>query len=228
MQRGEMRMMRSMIWLMLAATASACPAGTVGDAERAKVDSVPVFNPAKTSVVVLPVVNQTGKRGEEMDNAVLAGVEIITEALSARGFQIVAPDKVTDCLAKRKIDLADEESTGKAPLTGIGKAVGADLLVACSLQDLDSRMNEGFFARKVGRAKVRLKVLDVSAETYLLNDVFEGKKRGSAVAPVLSKSKGLRSAALDDAIQKGLADFLKPYKPVPKPPQTEGEKTEQK
>lgn len=212
------------VWIVMMTACLMFVAWADSPRSETKVGSVPLFNPTKTVVAVLPIVNQTGRRGEA-DDVCTAGCEFTSRKFSDRGFKIVAPDKVASCLAKRKIDLSDEESRGKTTLRAIGEELKADLVVCSGLQELDSDIKSGpFVARKVARARLQMKILDVSAQNYLVNGTFETKKKGGWLAPGLTISKGLRSGAMEGVVEKSLEDFLKPYKVIPKSPEAQGEK----
>lgn len=183
--------------------------------------SVPVFVPAKTTVALLPIVDQTGKRDAELGKAKVKGTKLIEDLFSGRGFQLAKPTDVTDLLAKDKIDLMSEESRSKDKLSSIGKALGADLLVCCVLQYLDVRMKfVPFSSRKVGKSKVQVKLLDVNGGTFLVDGIFESKKQGNWLLPQASKTKSLGAEAIANSVAAALEDFLEHYKPLPKASQT--------
>ena len=194
------------------------PSGVATDA--AVVGSIPVFNPAETTIAVLPVVNETGKQNEELQKICFDACEMIGQIFADRGFRVTPSADLAAFLAQQKINPGDEENRTKSQLLSIGKGLQANLVIAAVLKDLDTQMKVGVWvSRKVGRAKMQVKMLDVGSEGYLINGIFEANKRGQAIFPDTAKSKSLRSQAVMNAVSAAFQDFLKPYKPLPKSPE---------
>ena len=163
----------------------------------------PVFEPAKTRVLVLPTISKVGDQVAKTANAPEQAQKMIEEQFSQRGFVTATAEEVKKALAAAKIDLTDLENYTKDQIAAAGKEAGVALAVGTVLQAFESD------ARNL--CVLRVKVLDVGAGNYLVNGVFKGEKGG------LSRKKG-RLAAMGNAVEKALVDLLKPYKVVPPPP----------
>lgn len=200
-------------------------AGTKSDAPSTP--KYPVYEPAKTTVLVLPVVNQTGKQqGKEENEAAQSAMELMMQVFDERGFAVVAATDVAAYIAKEKIDLKDEDVRTKGKLLEIGKALNANIVICAVLQELSSSTHMTILStRKVGKAKMQAKLVDVATESYLINDAFSGSKKGSVLFPGLEKSKSTRIAAVGETVSLILDDLLKPYKVTKK---ADGDKAEDK
>ena len=203
--------------VMLALLALPVLAETTADATSGA--KLPAYEPAKTTVVVMPVVNQTGKQqGKEENEGAQSATDLLTKAFADRGFVVVSAADVAAYIAEHKLDLKDEDSRTKANLLDVGKALKANIVLCGVLQELSSSMHVSFFStRKVGKAKLQVKAVDVGSEMYLINDVFEGRKKGSTFAPGFEKAKTTRNASISESVENVLGDLLKPYPVVNKP-----------
>jgi hypothetical protein len=204
-------------WALSAFAAEAAPSekGEAAVAAEAK-----VYDPANTKVAVLPFVNALGKDSPEHKAACERAVGQLRKAFDSRAFQVLSDQVVADAVKKLGLDLSDSEGRSKETFQKVGDEVGANLVVCGILMNYKSYMGGGFFRRKHGAAKIELKVYDANDKVYAVRTVQQGTSRGDAamaviISPALEKSRGLREAALDSAIENALKDFVKPY-PVTK------------
>lgn len=214
----------------------------------------PHFEPADTTVALIPVLNLSGEKWEDLKlKQVAKGDEFLRETFSARGFKVVDPALLTGKIEDLKIDLTDEEEQKRATLYRIGRAVGADLIVcalitdtdqsvhrfldlddpalACctspdgilpSIGDLANRLLDPFLpARKEGKVKIKLWLLDVKREVPILSaKTAEGRSTGGYFA-FLDKGSKHQVIAVANALGDLLKGFLKDY-PEPDKDQDRG------
>ena len=102
----------------------------------------PHYDPAKTRVVLVPLLNLSGEKWEDLkQRQVDKGNGYLREAFSARGFQAIDPSLLASKMEQLQIDLTDEEQQKRAILYEIGRAVGADLIVCALITDTDQSLH---------------------------------------------------------------------------------------
>jgi len=176
----------------------------------------PAYDPAKTMVAVLPVINETGKEDKQADALLACSRKAFDQELGNRGFQLVPEDTITKAIADKKVDLTDEEFRTKKSLVELGQAVGANIIMMPLLQPTKDTISVGMFAKKKKEAVIDLKAVDVSTGMYVINSSFKASAKGSAILGGLSKSGSLREEATRKAVTEALKEFLKPYKEIKK------------
>jgi TolB-like protein len=175
------------------------------------------YNPGTTKVAVLAFVNGIGREGPEEKGACEASTERVRTAFGRRSFQVLDAKPVVEAVKSLKVDLADSEQRTKKTFQKIAEHLGARLVVCGVVLDYSAYMKEVFLRRRHGEAKVELKVYDAETGSYPLRVVHRGETRGSWSLPDAVSASGLQRAALEQAIDKALRDFLKPYPVVKKP-----------
>jgi TolB-like protein len=179
----------------------------------------PAYDPAKTKVAITPFVNGLGREGPEEKRSCEQAGERLRTMFADRSFQVLDDKAVVDALKKLNIDLGDSEERTKETFQKIGEGVGADLVVCGVLNDYGARTGR----RRAGEAKIELKVYDSHEKAYRLRATQAGSKpQTRGFMGSFEKSGDLRWEALQDAVDKALKDFLKPY-PVTK----KGEKSDE-
>ena len=158
----------------------------------------PTYEPSKTLIAVLPTVLKSAESAAQSQNAKEEAQKMLAEDFSERGFQIVAKDKLSDICAKRKFDPLDSECLTKESLAGVGAEAGAALVAYATLQSFNSELRN--------MAVVKVKVLDVQTQTYVVNETRKAENDKL-------RKKG-RMVALHRAIENALDDFFKPYKAI--------------
>jgi hypothetical protein len=174
--------------------------------------AAPKFEPTKTIVAIIPVVNESGKDDDQALKLCTVGTSACEEQFTSHGFQLVAQSAIAKALADNKIDLTDEENRGKDTMSVVGKAVSADIVMMAVLKPTKDRVRMGLItARKSKEAVIDMKLLDVSDATYIMNAVYKGTGKGSGFAD-FSSSSSLREVAVKGAVTNAFKDFMKPYK----------------
>jgi TolB-like protein len=181
--------------------------GTVSAAQA------PAYDPAKTKVAVMPFVNALGREGPEEKRSCEQATERLRAMFASRSFQVLEHKAVADALKKLAIDLGDSEERTKETFQKIGEELGAELIVCAVLLDYGARQGR---SRRAGEAKIELKAYDTRDRAYRVRTTQAGTKpQKRSFMGSFIKSADLRWGALEDAIDKALNEFLKPY-PVAK------------
>jgi TolB-like protein len=186
----------------------------------------PAYDPAKTKVAIVPFVNSLGREGPEEKRSCEQAGERLRTMFADRSFQVLEDKPVADAVKKLGVDLVDSEDRTKETFKGIGEELGADLVVCGVLLEYRAETKSNVFSsRKYGQAKIELKVYDSHDKAYRVRATQARDTRGSWLLPYLASASDLRWGALQDAIDKALKDFLKPY-PITKKSE-KGEKSEE-
>lgn len=170
-----------------------------------------------TRVAIIPVVNLSGDEWKELlERQCQKGDAYLLEQFGGRGFHAVPAEQVKAAIETLKIDLADEEQHKRATLIQIGKAVEADLVVFAVITDTSQKLIQQLLsAKREGRAKVKLWLLDVRTEEPILSaKSVEGKSGGGSFAG-LNKGSDRQVIAVANALRDGLKDFFKKYPELP-------------
>jgi TolB-like protein len=174
-----------------------------------------VYVPADTKVALLPFINAVGKDSEEHRKACQMATKQLANLFASHRFQVVDESAVAEALKKLEIDLSDSEDRSKENFQRVAEELGANLVVCGAMVNFKSSTESGFLAsRKVGHARIELKVYDSQDKVYRVRVVQGGTSKGSFLFPEFVRGGGLREAALQDAIEKALKEFLKPYPAV--------------
>jgi hypothetical protein len=175
----------------------------------------PTYKPPETTVVILPIINQAEGTEESKKEQSQEAADFLRFQFVGRKFQVMEDSKVQQAVKDLRLDLNDSENRTKANYAKIAEALGARLVVATVIIEIHSDYKITVLgSRKVGRAKVEVKVFDAQTQEYVCVQVANGSQKGQVLFPYLSNAKELRYGALDKAIESGLKDFLKPY-PLP-------------
>jgi len=200
-------------WALSALAAETAPSEK---GEAAATAEAKVYDPANTKVAILPFVNAVGKDTEEHRKACQTATKQLVNLFASRRFQVVDESVVAEAIKKLGADLSDSEERTKEAFQRIAEEAGANLVVCGVLMNFKSSTESGFLAsRKVGHARIELKVYDSQDKVYRVRVVQDGTSKGSPLFPEFVRGGGLREAALQDAIDKALKDFVKAY-PVTK------------
>jgi TolB-like protein len=175
--------------------------------------AVPAYDPGKTKVAVMPFVNALGREGPEEKRSCEQAAERLRTMFASRSFQVVEEKAVAEALKKLGIDLGDSEERNKETFQKIGEGLGADLVVCGVLLDYGAREGR---SKRAGEAKIDLRAYDTHEKAYRVRATQAGTKpQKRSFMGSFTKSGALRWGALEDAIEKALNEFLKPY-PVTK------------
>jgi len=177
----------------------------------------PTYDPAKTKVAVLPLVNGLGREDAEIKASCEKGGERLRSMFAERSFVALESKAVAEAVKKLGVDLGDSEDRTKDTFQKIGEDLGADLVVCTVLNDYGAREAR----KRAGEAKIELKVYDTREKAYRVRATQAGNKTQSrSFMGSFEKSRDLRWGALEDALNKALKDFLKPYPITKKPLET--------
>lgn len=178
----------------------------------------PAYDPAATSVAILPVTDATGEKlAERRKRQADTGYRNLVELFAERGFRIVSPDEVKRAIDEAKLNLEDEEDYRRENFYKVAKAVNADIVAFVLIQDTRMDVKTSLFKgnENQGRAKVKMWVLDAKQEKPILSAfVKEGKAAGASKLFNTNEGTDRRANAVGNAVKDALSDFLKPYPKV--------------
>lgn len=173
------------------------------------------YDPATTTVVVLPVVDATGEKvAERRKRQETVGYNNVKELFTKHGFQVVDEAKVTQALANSKVDLSDEENYRRETFYKVAKQAGGDLVVFVLVTDTRTDKKTSLFKgdELQGRAKIKMWLLDAKNEQAILSAVTkEGKAGGASKLFATNEGTDRRANAVGNAVKEQLEDFFKPY-----------------
>lgn len=187
--------------------AAAVVAASLLIAPRAKAEPARM-DPAATKVVVLPVLERSGRKGDERDEFVKLSGDVLRADLDRAGFAVLDQD-LTDAGRELQVDFNDDEQRNRANYRRLAHKLGARLVIAATIRDVASGVRVNVFSsQKAGKARVEFAVYDADADRFVVKDIYTGDKRGMIFAPALDKSSSKRSGALAAAIHAAVRDFL--------------------
>jgi TolB-like protein len=175
------------------------------------------YVPSETRVAILPFINLTGEKTEEL----LGDVEMADHAVAAlfmqRGFRVVGDAEVLAAMAEAGMPVHDRAERTPEQLGAVARRVNARLVVVGLLIDKRSTLKSGGFGafrtyKKEGRAAARARVWDEIAKGFVAQTSATGVTgSGWSLFVGTVKYSDLRSGALLVAVQNSLADLLEPY-----------------
>jgi hypothetical protein len=171
------------------------------------------YEPAKTPVVVLPVIDATGEKlAERRKRQEDVGYKNLIEQFTQQGFPVVDAAKVNQALADAKIDLHDEENYRRDTFYKIARAAGGDLVVFVLIQDTRTDIKKSLWKgdEVQGRAKIKMWLLDAKAESPIVSAVVkEGKAAGASKLFAMNEGTDRRANAAGNAVKEQLGEFFK-------------------
>lgn len=179
------------------------------------------YTPASTTVAILPVENVSKGRDDSMKvRQTEQGLQDIISAYSQRGFRLVDTATVGRALQDSHLDLSSSASWTAENLAAVGSRSSADLVVLLVITDTHQGFRHGFLvmgAQREGEAKTKLWLVDTKAGAAVINGATAAGKaqasalRGWALGGMGEGSSAYVLKAIDDAVNKSLAGFFKPY-----------------
>ena len=188
----------------------------------AQADPPPAYTPAVTTVAILPVENLSKGRDENMKaKQTDRGTQAVSAAFAQRGFKLADPLAVSKAIQDSRLDLSSSAFWTPENLAALGSRSAADLVVLLVITDTHQGFRHGLFtflsAQREGEAKTKFWVVDARTHSALIDGkAAAGKSQASALAGWAMGGVGEGSSAytlkaVDDAVNKSLSDFLKPY-----------------
>ena len=170
---------------------------------------VPPIEPKGTRVLLLPVLERSGRKDQERDEFIRIGGDTLRAEFESVGFGLAEGDPEA-AARELKIDLLDDEQRGKAAYARLAQKLGARLVVAATIKGVASGFKSNLFTvQKAGIAGVQFSVYDAVADRYVVNGNYVGKKEGRAILPGLDKSSTKRTGALTAAFHNGFTEFAR-------------------
>jgi TolB-like protein len=182
-----------------------------------KQDSGQRYDPSKTRVAVLSVVNMGGERDAKFKAGQTKSTsDELHEEFARRGFVMVDDSAVTAAATTAKVDLEDEEQQTKANMLAVGAAVKADIVAFAVINQVGSKSGMNLFTMTCeGYGKVTVWVLDVSKQAALLDAAaHKSSARREAFFRGQAKYSDLIMQACAHAVRDDLKPILKDYPPV--------------
>lgn len=186
------------------------------------------YQPAETSVAVLPVLNQTKGGWDDLkDREDEKGEQELVKHFQECGFPLVDDAQITRSLSALGMDPQTfarqfpEALIKSDALSKIGKAANARLVALLVITDARSGSHFSLFGNfhKEGGATVKLWLVDVAENRAILTEVTKSSKSSGAggflqMAGTGGSSLSLR--AIGGATSAALSDFIKHYPLVSK------------
>jgi len=166
---------------------------------------------AKPRVVLVPVLNLSGEKWEELKlKQVAKANEYLQQQFRDRGFEIVSSDEVRRAMDAEKIDFTDEEQQRRAVLFDLGKKLNADYVLLGVITHTEQKQFDRTFYKDIeGRADAKVWFLDVKAEKPIVSaKVFSGRSGGNRMT-LKPSDRQIQAAA--NAFRDALKDFFKDY-----------------
>ena len=181
----------------------------------------PTYAPATTTVAILPVENVSkgkddGMRAKQTEQ----GMQAVTAAFAQRGFRLVDAATVAKSLQDSHLDLSSSASWTPENLAAVGSRSGANIVALLVITDTHQGFRHGFLvmgAQREGEAKTKLWLVDTQTQAAVVDGVAAaGKAQTSALSGWVLGGMGEGSSAyvlkaIDDAVNKSLTGFFKPY-----------------
>lgn len=199
---------------------TASPAVAATESATSPHSDTGVYDPATTTVAILPVVDRTGEKViERRKRQEWTGYYNIAELFHERNFKLASPLAVKKAITDQNLDLQDEEAYRRDNFYKIADAVHADLVVFVAvMESREDRKRTGIFgndknAEIQGRATVKTWLLDAKQRKAIISAVQnEGKAAGVKVGFDTNAGTRRRANAVGNAIKEQLEDFFAPYK----------------
>ncbi len=183
-------------------------------------DDTTRYDPATTTIAILPCVDRTGEKVKEWrDRQAGAAYRNAIEQFAQRGFKIADKAEIAKAIADLKLNLDDEEDHRRENFYKVARAVNADLVLFCFVVETrEDKKNGGVFGggdEIQGRATVKTWLLDAKKEQKILSaDVKEGKAAGKSKLFGTNEGRGRRVNAVGNAVKEQLEPLLKQYPKV--------------
>lgn len=169
----------------------------------------PVYVPSETRVLVVPPMNTSGDKYEEMkQNQIDEARKTLRSRFAERGFQLVSEEESAQIFKDSGVDFADEENWRKEPLYKMGEAAHARLVVFTVIERTYQKKTERLLGESLeGYAALKTWLLDVQDKKPILSAAkFEAKSSRNANTGSLKQIRAVR-LGLDEQLK----EFLKPY-----------------
>lgn len=176
--------------------------------------AAPTYDPANTTVAILPVINLGTEKDASFKAAQTKAVgDELHKQFADHGFKELDDKAIEDAIASLSLNLTDEEQHNRATILNIGNAAKADLAVFVVINKVYWKRDMGFFtSTKEAHSKISLWLVDLKAKKAILNAKSQESKLGQAEFFRNSvKTSDLIVKACAKAVKDALADTLKPY-----------------
>jgi ABC-type phosphate/phosphonate transport system substrate-binding protein len=173
----------------------------------------PLYVPGETRVALLPVINRTGERWEELKQRQNdRGNSFLSEEFGKRGFNLISYDAIFRAMAKLEIDMSDEEYHRRETLYQLGEELQADLIMLVVITDTSQHYYEQMLGnRRQGIAKMKVWLLDVPRREAIYSAKQVSGESGGSVFAELDKGSARQVIAVANGLRGVLKDFLQPY-----------------
>ena len=183
------------------------------------------YNAASTTVAILPVINITKSKHSDKDIASQAeqsqhGNQALADDFLRHNFQVTDPALIATAMKAGHLDPVDLASWTADNLAGIGTVVHADLVVLMVITDTHKGYRHGillFGSQMEGEAKTKLWLVDTRTHKAIIDGfpaagkAQESALKGWVLGPIGENMVGYVRRAIDDATNKSLEGFMKPY-----------------
>lgn len=169
------------------------------------------------SIAIMPVVNSTGEKWEELRTKLTERVNAqLHKIFGERGFSITPPHTLKALLDEQKFDMTDEENHRREPLFGIGEKLETDYVVFFVITHNTQRTKVNFLtSMPEGEVTVKFWLLDVKKRQPVYSAKSETAKARPHAWGGVAKGSDQQLTAADRVVEAALKEFLAPY-PVKK------------
>jgi hypothetical protein len=185
----------------------------------------PAYDPAKTRVAILPVVNKADEFNKSFQEKIKAQAQkALTERFTLRGFEVVEQSVVDKAVEETKFDGQDRENWHTNTILPLGKKLNARLILLCVVTDAHNKTNNTFLTdilgvggAKEGIATVRAYLVDTENGKTLLNGTSKQGKSSGAAFGNFDKGMDRQARAVVRGFDIALHEFLAAYPLLNKP-----------
>lgn len=169
-------------------------------------------SPAATKVLILPTLDTTADRPEMQQEHIITSDHRLAYEFVIRGFAVQAPDVAQRAARVADIDLTAPDERTRKNLKVLGKAAGANWVVALTIADVSEKKTGNFLSGggRRAQAKVEIRIWDVDADNYITNKFYEDTKSTKRLFNSIGTT-GLFRQAVDTTVQRSVQDILVPY-----------------
>lgn len=176
----------------------------------------PEYTPATTKVAILPILNTSGEKWEELrTRQEKEANSFLTKEFSSRKFTLVPSESVKATLDDLKLDMSDEENWKRENLYKVGEASGARLVMLAIITGTSQKRTNNFLSIRVeGWCDMKVWLVDVEKKRAIISaKTIRGESKHDDVFGGL-KGSDLQVTAVANGLRDALKEFLAPYPAV--------------
>lgn len=161
------------------------------------------------SVAILPVVNVSSEKWDELKTAVTERAQnTLEEQLGYRKVRIIPKPEVEAAISTLKLDFSDEEFWTRANISSVAKSVSADYAVFVVVLRQQQRVKTNFFtSAPEGEVEIKFWALNVNGEKPIASAKVASEKARPSSFLGVAKGSDQQKTAADRVVTNALKDF---------------------